>query len=112
MSIASIPPQPFASSENLIARRSFRPLLRLLGIAKHFFTNNPFGGLIQIVVECPRDLQILRPQSLIDEGLGYAQDNRRMPLARIAVGPEPITAAKRSEETTAPEGREGEGENG
>src|ERR1700746_239409 len=69
MSIASIPPQTFASSENLIARRSFSPLLRLLGIAEDFFTNNPLSGLIQIVVECPRDLQILGPQCLLNEGL-------------------------------------------
>jgi hypothetical protein len=32
MSIASLPSQPFALRENLIARRSFSLLLRLLGI--------------------------------------------------------------------------------
>src|ERR1700688_2922392 len=89
-------------------RRRFGPLLGFRSIAEDFLTNNPLGGLIQIVVECPRDLQILGPQSLLNEGLGCAKDNRRKTLARIAVRSEPISAAKGQEEPAAPAVRQAE----
>ena len=46
---------------------SSNSLLGFVGIAEDFFSNNPFGCLIQIFVQCLLNLKEFRPERFVDE---------------------------------------------
>ncbi len=74
---------------------------RFSRVTEYLVSDDPFGRFIQIFVDRSRDLQILRPQGLIHKRFGRSNDHGRMPLARITIGSQPITAAAPTSASTS-----------
>jgi hypothetical protein len=73
-------------------------LFCLLGVAKHFFANDPLRGFVQVPVEGGLDLEKFRPQGFLDERGWSAHDHSRVTLSRVTVGFKPVPPAQGGKE--------------
>lgn len=82
--------------------------LGLFIVSVNFIADDAFGGLIQILIERLTQLQVFRPQSVIEKGLRHTHHHGSVPLPLIAVRVEAIATTQRGKETTLPAIRQGE----
>lgn len=74
----------------------------LVRIGENLLADYAFGGLAQILIERARDLQVLRPERLIDERPGRANQYGRVALTRIPIGAQTVAAAERQKRPALP----------
>ena len=67
-----------------------RLLFRLLRVSEHFLADDAFRGFVQVLVQRALDLEKLGPQGVADKGFRCSNDDGGVPLARIAIGPQPV----------------------
>lgn len=83
-------------------RRCIGLFFRLVSVTEYLIPDDSLRSLIQVFLECLRNLLILGPQRSVDKRLGRSHHDRRIPLAWIAIGPQSVAAAEREKKPATP----------
>ena len=83
-------------------RRCIGLFFRLVSVTEYLIPDDSLRSLVQVFLECLRNLLILGPQSPVDKRLGRSHHDGRIPLAWIAIRPQSVAAAEREKKPAIP----------